>query len=104
LEGDKPASRRKDCYLRYYVEGGEHATAAWYGVRTRTDKLVFYYKRGEWEYFDLEKDPEEWRNEYGNPLYAGRIEALKKRLEELRAELGDDDRYKDAQEYGPVGR
>ena len=104
LEGDKPASRRKDCYLRYYVEGGEHATAAWYGVRTRTDKLIFYYKRGEWEYFDLEKDPEEWRNEYGNPLYAGRIEALKKRLEELRAELGDDDRYKDAQEYGPVGR
>ena len=104
LEGDKPASRRKDCYLRYYVEGGEHATAAWYGVRTRTDKLVFYYKRGEWEYFDLEKDPEEWRNEYGNPLYAGRIDALKKRLEELRAELGDDDRYKDAQEYGPVGR
>ena len=104
LEGDKPASRRKDCYLRYYVEGGEHATAAWYGVRTRTDKLIFYYKRGEWEYFDLEKDPEEWRNEYGNPLYAGRIEALKKRLQELRAELGDDDRYKDAQEYGPVGR
>ena len=103
LEGETPACRRKDCYLRYYVEGGEHATAAWYGVRTRTDKLKFYYKRGEWEYFDLAKDPEELCNGYGYPAYAGRVAELKKRLEELRAELGDTDQYKDAQEYGPIG-
>ena len=103
LEGRTPESWRKDCYLRYYVEGGEHQTAAWYGVRTETDKLMFYYKRGEWEYFDLVKDPEELENGYSNPIYADRIAALKKRLGELRAELGDDDRYKDAREYGPVG-
>ena len=104
LEGREPCSRREDCYLRYYVEGGEHATSAWYGVRTRTDKLMYYYKRGEWEYFDLEKDPEELHNGYGDSRYAARIAALKKRLAELREELGDDDRYKDAAEYGPIGR
>ena len=104
LEGREPCSRREDCYLRYYVEGGEHATSAWYGVRTRTDKLMYYYKRGEWEYFDLEKDPEELHNGYGDSHYAARIAALKKRLAELREELGDDDRYKDAAEYGPIGR
>ena len=104
LEGRAPCSRREDCYLRYYVEGGEHATSAWYGIRTRTDKLMYYYKRGEWEYFDLEKDPEELHNGYGDSRYAARIAALKKRLAELREELGDDDRYKDAAEYGPIGR
>jgi arylsulfatase A-like enzyme len=103
LEGRTPVDWRKDCYLRYYVEGGEHATAAWYGVRTRTDKLMFYYKRGEWEYFDLVKDPEELENGYSNPAYEERIAFLKTRLGELRAELGDDDRYKDAKEYGPLG-
>ena len=103
LEGKTPDGWRKDCYLRYYVEGGEHATAAWYGIRTRTDKLMFYYKRGEWEYFDLVKDPEELTNGYSDPAYAGRIAVLKVRLEELRKELGDNDRYKDAKEYGPIG-
>ena len=64
---------------------------------------MYYYKRGEWEYFDLEKDPEELDNGYGDPANAERIAFLKKRLAELRAELGDDDRYKDAMEYGPIG-
>ena len=103
LEGRTPRGWRKDCYLRYYVEGGEHATSAWYGIRTETDKLMFYYKRGEWEYFDLERDPEELHNGYGDARYAARIAALKKRLAELKSELGDNDQYKDAAEYGPIG-
>ena len=40
LEGNTPSNWRKDCYFRYYVEGGEHATSAWYGIRTETDKLT----------------------------------------------------------------
>ena len=99
LEGATPADWRKDCYFRYYVEGGEHATSAWYGIRTKTDKLMYYYKRDEWEYFDLVADPEEYRNEYANPVYAERIAALKSRLYELKAELGDTDQFKDAHEY-----
>ena len=102
LRGKAPAASREDCYLRYYVEGGEHATAAWYGIRTKTDALVCYYKRGEWEYFDTVKDPGEIRNEYANPACQKRIAFLKRRLSELRERLGDDDRYSDAKEYGPV--
>ena len=104
LEGKTPSNWRKDCYFRYYVEGGEHATSAWYGIRTETDKLMYYYKRDEWEYFDLVRDPEELSNEYANPRYAERVAALKKRLYELKASLGDTDQYKDAKEYGPIGR
>ena len=102
LEGDTPWGWKKDCYCRYYVEGGEHATAAWYGVCTKTDKLVYYYNRDEWEYFDLKKDPDELVNAYGDNACQGRIAQLKKRLAELREELGDHDQYKDVSEYGPV--
>ena len=102
LGGKTPADWKKDCYLRYYVEGGEHATSAWYGIRTGIDTLVFYCKRGEWEYFDIAKDPEELVNRYSDPACAGRIAVLKKRLEELRKELGDNDRYANAREYGPI--
>ncbi|MBO6067518.1 MAG: DUF4976 domain-containing protein, partial [Kiritimatiellae bacterium] len=98
LEGSR-LEHRDACYARYYVEGGEHATAAWYGLRTKTDKLCYYYKRGEWEYFDLVKDPEELHNGYGDEEYQARIEALKERLEALRQELGDTDQFQNAQEY-----
>lgn len=99
LTGKKPVSPDRAIYCRYYVEGGEHATAAWYGVVTATEKLVNYYKRGEWEYFDTAKDPEELHNRYADPAAAGRVEALKKVLAERKAALGDDDAYSDVGEY-----
>ncbi len=98
LEGGK-GEHRDACYARYYVEGGEHQTAAWYGLKTKTDKLCFYYKRGEWEYFDTVKDPEELHNGYSDPEYQERISALKRRLQELREELGDTDQFQNAHEY-----
>jgi arylsulfatase A-like enzyme len=99
MAGATPDDWKRDCYCRYYVEGGEHNTAAWYGIRTKTDKLVFYYKRNEWEYFDIAKDPEELHNEYANPAYAERIAELKHRLDELREKYDDRDQYKDCREY-----
>lgn len=102
LEGNTPWGWKDDCYCRYYVEGGEHATAAWYGVCTKTDKLVYYYKRDEWEYFDLTTDPNEYKNQYANPAYAKRVAYLKKRLGELREELGDHDQFQNSGEYHRV--
>ena len=99
LKGETPAGWREALYARYYVEGGEHNTAAWYGVRTKTEKLVYYYKRDEWEYFDLAKDPEELHNGYADAANADRIAALKRLLAELRAKYQDEDQFKDCQEY-----
>ena len=101
LAGRPLPEARDACYCRYYVEGGEHATAAWYGVVTPVDKLVYYYKRDEWEYFRTEKDPDELDNAYGRADCRERVAFLKRRLAELRKELGDDDRYRDVQEYAP---
>ena len=99
MAGRTPADWKDACYARYYVEGGEHQTAAWYGVRTKTDKLVYYYKRDEWEYFDLEKDPEELHNGYGDAKYARRIAELKGRIAELRTKYGDTDQFQNCHEY-----
>ena len=99
LRGRTPPGWRKALYARYYVEGGEHNTAAWYGVRTKTEKLVYYYKRDEWEYFDLAKDPEELRNGYADPACRERVAALKRLLAELRAEVQDEDQFRDCHEY-----
>ena len=99
LKGRTASNWRTALYARYYVEGGEHATAAWYGVRTKTEKLVYYYKRDEWEYFNIKKDPEELVNGYNDPANAGRVAALKKLLADLRAKYQDEDQYKDCKEY-----
>ena len=99
LEGQTPANWRQSLYCRYYVEGGEHSTAAWYGVRTKTDKLVYYYKRDEWEYFDLTSDPDELKNRYADPSCAARIAELKQAIADLRAKYGDEDQYQNCSEY-----
>ena len=49
-----------------------------------------FYEFGEWEFYDLETDPDELTNLYDNPEYADRIESIKSGLEALRAHYGDD--------------
>jgi len=59
-----------------------------YGIRTHRYKLIHYYEIGEWELFDLERDPHELRSVHDHPGYADIVEELEARLEELR------DRYR----------
>lgn len=98
LAGKTPAGWRKSVYYRYWMHlGGGHTVTAHYGVRTHRYKLIYYYgqslgKKGavdkptppEWELFDLEKDPREMKNLYGDPAYAKITADLKKELERLR--------------------
>ncbi len=43
----------------------------------------------EWELFDLEKDPSEMHNVYGDPDYAGVVVELTDQLHRLQAKVGD---------------
>ena len=65
------AARRADwrtsMYYRYYHDPGDHNTRAHYGVRTRTHKLIYFWKKDQWELFDLVNDPFELHNLYGQP-------------------------------------
>jgi hypothetical protein len=84
-------------YYRYYHDPGHHDTRAHYGVRTPTHKLIHYWRKGQWELFDLRADPAELRNLHGQAGQEAVAAELKAALTRLRAELQDDDRFADEQ-------
>jgi arylsulfatase A-like enzyme len=110
LEGNTPRDWRKSAYYTYYEnswallagKGREalsdpsfayftpHRVSPHRGVRTDRYKLIEYYGEGDyWELFDLERDPNELRNLYGDAAY-GRITGdLKAELLRLREQYRD---------------
>jgi len=90
LEGKTPKDWRDAIYYHYFEYPSVHMVARHDGIRTDRYKLIRFYQFGEWEFYDLEKDPDERTNEYDNPEYADEIARLKKQLESLRKEYGDD--------------
>ena len=48
--------------------------------------IHFYYSLNEWEFFDLENDPNELNYLIENPAYEEVIKKLKVRLDELKKE------------------
>jgi arylsulfatase A-like enzyme len=95
MKGKKPADWRTSWYYRYYHDPGDHNTRAHYGVRTETHKLIYFWKKDQWELYDLVKDPEELRNLYRDPAQADTIAKLKKELSRLKKEVRDNDEYAD---------
>src|SRR5687768_8837283 len=67
LRGRRPYGWRKSFYYRYYHDPGHHDTRAHYGVRTATHKLIYFWKKRQWECFDLRRDPYELHNIYSDP-------------------------------------
>lgn len=101
LKGEAPAGWRESFYYRYYHDPGDHNTRAHYGVRTATQKLIYFWKKDQWELYDLSKDPEELRNIYSDPGQKETVATLKAELYRLKKEVKDDDRY--ANEQPPAG-
>jgi len=90
LKGERPTQWRKSIYYHYYEYPSVHMVPRHYGVRTATHKLMRFYQFDEWEFYDLENDPDELTNQYGNPDYADKIAELKQELERLRTHYDDD--------------
>lgn len=88
LKGQTPKDWRTDLYYHYYDGPGEHRVAVHEGVRTARYTLIYFYRAGDWELFDLEKDPMEMHSVYGDPAYAKALAEMTKRLAAAR------DRYK----------
>lgn len=95
LRGQRPADWRTSWYYRYYHDPGDHNTRAHYGVRTETHKLIYFWKKDQWELYDLVKDPEELRNVYTDPACADTVAKLKQELQRLKKEVRDNDEYAD---------
>ncbi|HEV8535698.1 MAG TPA: sulfatase [Candidatus Limnocylindria bacterium] len=101
LRGRTPADWRTSMYYRYYHDPGDHNTRAHYGVRTRTHKLIHFWKKDQWELFDLVNDPSELHNLYGEPGQEELTKTLKTELVRLKAAVHDDDQF--ANEQPPNG-
>jgi arylsulfatase A-like enzyme len=102
FSGTVPDGWRKSFYYRYYHDPGDHNTARHYGVRTETHKLIYFDKKGQWECYDLVKDPEELKNIYSVPAEQPVVAALKAELFRLKKELGDNDQYADPKDWPKV--
>ena len=117
LDGEKePENWRKAAYYRYWMHmAHQMGNPAHFGIRTKNYKLIFFYgsdytnihkgekildKQGnryydntpvDWEFYDLQKDPNEMINQYSNPDYKSIIAELKQLLQQTRIEVGDTD-------------
>jgi arylsulfatase A-like enzyme len=103
LKGNTPADWRKHGYYRYWDHSKDRP--GHFGIRGERYKLAFYYGNRlkvngyseeeqpdkYWEFFDLEKDPNELRNAYGDPVYKDIIAEMKEEILRQREFLGDTD-------------
>ncbi|MEC8555870.1 MAG: sulfatase [Planctomycetota bacterium] len=100
LKGKTPADWRKSLYYHYYEYPSVHMVPRHNGVRGERYKLMHFYQFDEWEFYDLETDPDELQNQYNNADYAEQIAAMKKELTRLEDHYQDDsDRTEKPEEW-----
>lgn len=89
LSGKTPADWRKSFYYQYFEFPTPHRVRPHYGVVTDRYKLVHFKGTPDayWELYDLNTDPREMRNVFGNAEYATTQAELEKELARLRTEL-----------------
>ncbi|MBE7178217.1 MAG: DUF4976 domain-containing protein, partial [Mucilaginibacter polytrichastri] len=75
------APGQKTLYYHYYEYPQPHRVMPHFGVRDARYKLIRFYKpESAWELYDLQKDPNEMHNLYGEKGYAEITAGLKKEL------------------------
>jgi arylsulfatase A-like enzyme len=90
LKGEQPKTWRKDWLYEYYEYPGPHNVRKNRGVRTERYKFIHYYEAPEeFELYDLQQDPGELNNLYGNASHAELARTLLQRVAELREETDD---------------
>lgn len=81
---------RKSAYYQYFEYPKWHRVQPHYGVRTERYKLIhFYYSMDVWELYDLKNDPNELKNQYGNPEFQKISANLKAELKKLQKQYKD---------------
>ena len=92
LKGNTPNNWRQSHYYHYYEFPSVHMVNRHYAVCTDRYKLIHYYKtphkkrhgHDAWELIDLKVDPNETKNFYNDPAYAGIQKELHAELKRLR--------------------
>ncbi len=84
LTGETKKINRDALYYHYNDFPHFHNIYPHYGIRTQKHKLMYFYTLKEWEYYNLETDPNETENQYDNPDFENIIDKLKTKLDSLR--------------------
>lgn len=89
FEGHKPADWRESLYYHFYEYSKWHRVRKHEGVSDGRHKLIRFYgpdvpNGEEFEYYDLESDPNELNNRYNSPEAAAQVDTLKAELQRLR--------------------
>lgn len=94
LKGEHPADWRTSLYYHFYEYPAEHSVKRHYGVRTERYKLIHFYNDIDvWELYDLQEDPTEMHNLYGQAEYESIAEDLKKEILKLQEQYNDPTRF-----------
>lgn len=80
---EKPAQWRENLYYHYYQDGVWHFVDKHLGIRTSRYKLIYFYEIDTWELYDLQTDPNELNNIYGQKSMQSLTDSLKSELKEL---------------------
>ena len=96
LKGRIPNEWRSDIYYHYYDFPTQHQVRRHDGVRDNRYKLIHFYDAKKKhlncdELYDLQKDPNELNNLYGDIKYKKIQDRLQKRLDSYRIELKVDE-------------
>ena len=90
LKGEEPQDWRDALYYHYYEYPAEHAVKKHYGVRDDRYKLIHFYDDiDQWELYDLQADPTEMHNLYGQPGYEEVTRRMMTKLKDLQRQYDD---------------
>lgn len=103
LKGNTSETWRKQMYYRYWLHHPDRP--AHFGIRNERYKLALFYGQGlerkgasdestepAWEFYDLQRDPQELHNAINDAEYAEIIQEMKQQLILERKKYQDDDR------------
>lgn len=83
---------RDEVYYHYYEFPLPHRVSPHFGTRTNRYKLIrFYGPHDAWELYDLQHDPHELKNRYGEKGFEQITATLKKKLTTLARQYKDDE-------------
>lgn len=91
LTGKKKELKRKELYYRYYEYPIDHYVLPHLGIREKKYKLIYFYTVNEWEFYDLQNDPQELYNLINLPKHQLEINRMKKRLAKVKKEYKDEE-------------
>lgn len=89
-----PEQWRDAIYYHFYEYPAEHMAMRHYGVRDGRYKLIHFYNRlNQWELYDLQADPHEMNNIYGQPGTEEITASMRAKLKALQEQYDDPIRF-----------